>query len=570
MAIFKRSEYFVLFVCQLFYVKTFNVDVKLEQGDIKGISDVTLFDGKLYFAFYGVPYAQPPIGKRRFKNPKPSKKWTKLFDATTEYHGACAQAHIVHKHGLYGTEDCLYLNIFTPALYKTGHKLKAVILWIHGYAFTSSFSHIHGPDFFIDEDVILVTVSHRIGAFGFLKLNETDTNANMGMRDIVMALKWVRKNIKKLGGDKTNLTVMGSGSAATFLSLLMTTKYNDLFSKAIFQSGGMLSASLFRGDHKLEKERLEEKLKRKGLQGIHAAPTRDIVDASSNIYSNFDVINSQTPLVPFLPILETVSKSSLLTKTPEEYFSDEKSDLSKPILIGFNSKESISEVIPFLHNPNYLRMLAVYFKYMVPFSTRCTYNYTTQTYKNIANKILNEYFRDGISEKSVEQFLQYTSDLIKYPIYDFTQRLLQKKISRMYVYKFTYSGNFNIVKANSISGMNTIVKGAASGDEICYMLRCEPIWESYVNVNRNNSHKDRIFIKKITKLWANFAKTGDPTPNTYVGNVTWPAMTEYNGKMLNLGRNFNIVNTEKELRLFTFWNDIYRKYYKDCSLRDEL
>ncbi|KOB77659.1 Carboxylesterase-like protein [Operophtera brumata] len=567
------SNITLIFFSHLFYVNTYDVDVHLKQGKLKGTSGVTLFEGKLYFAFYGVPYAQPPIGKLRFKNPKPTKKWNKYLDARTEYHGACAQAHIVHKHGLYGNEDCLHLNIFTPSLYKTGQKLKAVIVWIHGYAFTSSFSHIHGPDFFIDEDVIFVTVSHRLGAFGFLKLNETDQNANMGLKDIVMSLKWIQKNVKHFGGDKTNLSVMGSGSAATFLSLLMTTKSKKLFSKAIFQSGSMFSASLFQGDHNIEKYRLEEKLKIKGYRNINEASTQDIVDASPKIYSNSDVIDSQRPLIPFLPIIETESKFSLLTKRPEEYFSDKQDDLNnRLILIGFNSKEGISEVIPFLHYPHYLSSLAVHFKYMVPFSTRCSYNFKTSKYKEIAGMILNGYFKDGVSVKSVEQFLQYSSDLIKYPIYDFIQRHKQIKGSKMYVYKFTYSGNLNIVKANSISGINTKIKGAASGDEICYMLKCEPLWESYVNLNRDYNSRDRIFIKKITELWANFAKTGDPTPSTYKGNVTWPPMTELDDKVFNLGKVYNIIDSKKEKRMFAFWNDIYRKYYKDCGLEghDEL
>lgn len=555
-----------IFSLQRFFVNPYDIDLK--QGKLKGTSSETLFDGRLYFAFYGVPYAQPPLGKLRFKNPKPPKKWSKPFDARTEYHGACAQAHIVHKHGLYGTEDCLHLNLFTPSLYKAGNKLRAVLLWIHGYAFTSSFSHIHGPDFFIDEDVILVTVSHRIGAFGFLKLNETDHHANMGLKDIGMALKWVQKNIKPFGGDKNNVTVMGSGSAATFLSLLMTTKYKILFSKAILQSGGMFSSSLFQGDNKLERDRLEEKLVRKNNNGIEAASTKDIVEMSQKIYSNTDVINSQRPLVPFLPTIETESKFSLLTERPERYLNDMQGDLIKPILIGFNSKESISEVIPFIHKPQYLKSFAVYFKYMVPFSTSCTYNYTTSTYKEIAQKISNEYFKGGISENSLEQFLQYSSDLIKYPIYKLIRSLLQKKASRVHVYKFTYGGSFNIVKANSISGTNRKIKGAASGDEVCYLLKCEPIWESYVNVNRNNS-RDRIFIKKITELWANFAKTGDPTPNTYNG-MTWPPMTEYADNVLNLGKGFNMMSSKKEMRMFAFWNDLYGKYYKNCRVRDEL
>lgn len=552
----------------LIFAYTYDVEVDVKQGKMLGTPLETVFDGRLYYAFYGVPYAQAPVGKLRFKDPKPPKKWEKPFDARTEFHGACAQAHVVQKNGLYGNEDCLRLNIFTPSRPKRGTKPKAVIVWVHGYAYIASFSHIYGPDFFIDNDVIFVTVTHRIGVFGFLKLNETDSHGNMGLKDIVMSLKWIKRNIRQFGGDKNNVVVMGSGSAATYLALLMTTKHSELFAKLILHSGAMFSSPLFQGDHILEKSALETKLKSKGYNKILAAPAKDIVEASKNIYNNIDIVNTQRPLIPFLPILEKESSKALLTSHPAEYI--QKSDIKvKLILIGFTSQESISEVIPFLQNPNHLKRFAAQFKFMVPFSTGCKHKHTSQMYSEVAEHIKIGYFKEGVTEKSIDSFLRYVSDLTKYPIYHFIQQYLQLNRSRMFVYKFNYNGNLNAMKASLITGVKSKVRGAASGDEICYLMRCEPIWENYIKVNRDQT-KDKSFIKQITELWANFAKVGEPTPSTYKGNVTWPPTTIKDDYILHLGKVIQLLDTKPEKRMYTFWNDIYRKYYENCNRRDEL
>lgn len=563
--------FFVLFSS----IKSYNIEVKLKQGTLVGHRESTVFNKRLYFAFYRVPYAKPPIGKLRFKDPKPPQKWKQVYDARVEFHGACAQAHIVHKHGLFGVEDCLYLNIYTPEIPKGGQSnLKPVIVWIHGYAFASSFSHIHGADFLIDNDIVLVTVTHRIGVFGFLKLNDDDSNSNMGLKDIVMALKWIRKNIKHFGGDKDKITLMGSNSAATFISLLLITDASKLFSKIILQSGAIYSASILQGDHKLERDRLSQELEKKNLK-ISKAGTKDMIDASQHIYTRSEMQNCQRPLVPFTPILEPKSNSSILIRTPKDFYEIMKSKKLKPLLIGFNTQESISEVIPFIQNPYYLKLFRKFFKFLVPFSDGCRYNSTSQVYMRLADQIKDRYFRGGITEKSLDSFMRYTSDLIKFPIIKFIKIYLQlsNKNRNMFMYKFDYRGSINAVKATSLAESQTKVKGVATGDEICYVLKCEPLWEDYVKMNRDENNTDRIFIREMSKLWANFAKYGNPTPASYVGNITWPPMDLEGNNVLLIRRLLTTIDFKPELNIYGFWNAIYERYYKDkhCKLNhDEL
>lgn len=542
---------------------SYTTEIKLSQGKLVGTREGTVFDGRLYHVFYGVPYAQPPVGNLRFKDPKPPKKWNNTYDATVDYHGVCAQAHIVHKHALHGVEDCLYMNIHTPMLPNhPDYKLKPVLLFIHGYAFTSSLSHIYGADFLIDKDIIFITVTHRVGVFGFLKINDTDTNINMGLKDIVMAIKWVRKNIKHFGGDKTKITVMGSDSGATFLSLLLMTKHRKLFSKIILQSGSVFSPSLFQSDYKIERERLKKNLKRMGLKNILTASTKDIISASQKIYSTKEFINFQKPVVPFTPILEEISNSSLLVFSPDDFYKNQvKENINNRILIGFNSRESIPELIPFIHNPQYLKSFASYFKFMIPFSDGCIYNYTSKSYTEVANKIKSYYFKDAISEKSLDGFLQYTTDLKIYPIWKFIHTYLNFNKSNIFVYKFNYVGAFNAVRSTSLGGVNTKVKGAANGDELCYILNCAPYWENYANIYNDTNNRDRIFIREITELWANFVKTGNPTPNSHSRSIVWQPMTPKQTNILLLAKDTKLVNSNLETKMFMFWNKVYKSIY---------
>lgn len=559
-----------------FFVLSFNftsgIKVKINQGLVIGTKEITVFDRRIYFAFYGIPYARPPLGKLRFKDPEPSTKWRQTFDASTVYHGACAQAHIVHKDRTYGFEDCLHLNIFTPSLPKDGeNNLKPVIVWVHGYAFTSSFSHVHGGDFFVENDVLLVSVSYRLGPFGFLKINNNDTHSNMGLKDIIIALKWIRKNIKYFGGNKNKLTVMGSGSGATFLSLILTTKHHNLFSQVILQSGSLYSPSIFQSDQYLEKKRLLENLKLLGEHDIQEAKTENIIRASQKIYSNKEMVNYQRPVVPFTPSFEVVSNTSVLTKYTENIYKEKQAfHINKPIMIGFNNQESISEVLPFLHNPYLLKYFTESFKYMVPFSSGCRFNFTSETYKRVAEIIKKKYFHGNITTDSGDNLLMYSSHLHIYPIYKFIKNILATNNKQLFVYKFNYIGKFNAVKATSLAGINKKIKGASNGDEICYLLKCEPLWENYVKLNEQVNSRDKLFIKKIVELWSNFAKTGHPTSNNYKGNIEWlPASLEAEN-ILYIGLNNKLLSNHKvEQKILEFWNKIYQDYYTNAHCNEE-
>lgn len=149
----------------------------------------------------GIAYAKPPLGNLRFEAPEPPEPWKGVKDALT-YGSQCLQIEFFTSKIL-GQEDCLYLNVFRPVIRETseyfeavGPRLLPVMIFIHGGYFMSGSSNTYRPDYFMDEDVVLVTLNYRLNAFGFLNSGDQFLRGNQGLKDQVLALKWVQDNIR--------------------------------------------------------------------------------------------------------------------------------------------------------------------------------------------------------------------------------------------------------------------------------------------------------------------------------------------------------------------------------------
>ncbi|CAL1278834.1 unnamed protein product [Larinioides sclopetarius] len=140
------------------------------------------------------------------------------------------------------SEDCLYLNIFTP-FYATNKSRLAVIFWIYGGGFTLGSNRMDVYDarpLAERESVVVVTVNYRLGLFGFLTSNTNDAPGNMGLYDLLMALQWVNNNIEYFGGDKTRITITGESAGAAAIGMLCVSPLTTgLFSRAILQSASV-------------------------------------------------------------------------------------------------------------------------------------------------------------------------------------------------------------------------------------------------------------------------------------------------------------------------------------------
>jgi len=207
------------------------------QGPVRGM----LSDSGDMLVFRGIPYAAPPVGQLRFAAPEPAPSRTEVLEATA-FGPDCAQAG-----GVMGapslSEDCLYLNIYTPA---TGSN-HPVMVWIHGGAFTGgSGGPSYDPSRLVAEGVTVVTLNYRLGAFGFLAhpaltAEQGGVSGSYGLLDQKAALEWLQANIANFGGDPNNVTIFGeSAGGHSVLSLIASPNTGGLFHKAIVQSGALL------------------------------------------------------------------------------------------------------------------------------------------------------------------------------------------------------------------------------------------------------------------------------------------------------------------------------------------
>ena len=191
--------------------------------------------------FRGVPFAAPPVDKLRFEPPMPPESWSGVRDATQPGllppQTPSRLARVLGDYDLPHGEDCLHLNISTPGV---DAARRPVIVWVHGGAFITGGNAIpwyDGSSYARDHGIVFVGVNYRLGALGFLHA-EGVSRGNLGLRDQMAALEWVRDNIEGFGGDPDRVTLVGqSAGAISALALLARDDASALFQRAILQSG---------------------------------------------------------------------------------------------------------------------------------------------------------------------------------------------------------------------------------------------------------------------------------------------------------------------------------------------
>ncbi|HMH05155.1 MAG TPA: carboxylesterase family protein, partial [Terriglobales bacterium] len=220
--------------------------VKIENGTIEGKTSGTVR------AFLGIPYAAPPVGDLRWKPPAGAARWTGIRNAQ-EFGPRCMQGPIYPDmvfRDAGGSEDCLLLNVWTPA--KNPKAQLPVMVWIHGGGFMAGASSEPRQDgeVLAKRGAVVVSMNYRLGIFGFLALPElaaeSDKKAagNYGLLDQVAVLEWVKRNIAAFGGDPANVTIFGESAGSFSVSALMASPLaKGLFNKAIGESGAAFSSS---------------------------------------------------------------------------------------------------------------------------------------------------------------------------------------------------------------------------------------------------------------------------------------------------------------------------------------
>jgi para-nitrobenzyl esterase len=220
--------------------------VRTDKGAVEG---ATSTDAKVRI-FKGIPYAAPPVGALRWTAPAPPARWTKIRKAT-EFGPRCMQGRIYDDMVFRDngpSEDCLYLNVWTPATSSKAHL--PVMVWIHGGGFSAGATSEPRQDGenLARKGVVVVSMNYRLGVFGFFshaelaKESAHHASGNYGLLDQLAALQWVQRNIAAFGGDRRNVTIFGESAGSFSVSGLMASPLaRGLFQRAIGESGALFS-----------------------------------------------------------------------------------------------------------------------------------------------------------------------------------------------------------------------------------------------------------------------------------------------------------------------------------------
>ena len=336
------------------------VVLQLPEGRARGALESSA-GGAEYHSFYGLPYALPPTGHRRFMRPEPVVSWGgevggDIVECAQEDSGR-EEIFRVGGSALRGQEDCLVANIYTPARLHPAPASPslAVLVFVHGggYFAGSASPGVYGPEYIMDYGVILVTLNYRLGPFGFLSLGDDAVPGNQGLWDLVLGLEFVRKNIKYFGGDRDRVTLVGhSAGAMAAQFLLLRPRVSGLFRAAILQSGPVLSAYSCGDHHPAHYARslgaalgCTEARSAALVACLQAAAPAQLLEAAAQL-REFDFLPE-----PFKPVVDSwMGAAAVVPAALHEVWAQETVP-RLPLLLGGTSEEGVLQLLHFLRDP---------------------------------------------------------------------------------------------------------------------------------------------------------------------------------------------------------------------------
>ena len=453
-----------------------SLSVKTEQGKVQG---KTINNGKVN-AFLGLQYAAPPVGDLRWKAPEAPAKWKGERDAT-KFGAHCAQGHVFDDMVFQDngeSEDCLFLNVYTPAGATDKSKLP-VMFWIHGGGYSGGASNEprHNGDFLPTKGVVLVTINYRLGVFGFLATSDLAKEAggaagNYAMMDMVAALQWVKENIKKFGGDADNVTIFGESAGSFAVSTLVAAQpARGLFAKGIGESGAAFSDVLPTDalDARLKKDdEWVAKLGVKSLAELRALPTDKILGAVKAKKGGFP---------------PDIDGKFLTEQVADTYAAGKQAHV--PLLAGWNRDEG-----SFLAN-----------------------GMTVETWKGMAAGLFKErsaeflkLYPGATDEQAARSAIDYGSDaFIAFSTWKWIEA--HRKTGESPVYRY----HFELPALPSKYHPGTFVFHSDDIEYVFGTLDTRP--------GETVRPEDRKLSEQFMSYWTNFAKTGDPNGP---GLPEWP------------------------------------------------
>ncbi|XP_065341225.1 esterase E4-like isoform X2 [Cloeon dipterum] len=479
--------------------------VTTRQGTLQG-KVLRSRKGRDVCAFQGIPYAAPPVGELRFQEPQEAPSWSGV--RTAQKDGSVSTQKDFFTGQFVGSEDCLYLNVYKPAEKENEIKLPCMV-WIHGGGFFagSGSSSNFGPEFLLDHDVVLVTFNYRLGTLGFLNLDTSGIVGNLGLRDQVAALKWVNNNIAAFGGDPGAVTVFGeSAGGASVHCLLVSPLAKGLFHRAIIQSGSAFNPWALSEQDEAKKYAQEvcqklignhETKDKEFITKLKAVPAERCAEEGNQLKQKYKL---KTELGP---TIESAANAFLPAHPESLPVAD------VPLIIGVTSHEGLCELQGGVDFEKHYKENITDF---VPWK-ELGISKDSPECKKIWQEI-DDFYEKLAGGDFLEKYTHINSDIdFMKGVDDLVRKIVtsESRKAPVFYYQFCYDGNLTFYKKKR----NIVRKGACHTDEVGYLLTRDAIpWEKIGNED------DFKVTENITKLWTNFATSGNPTPEP-VDEVIW-------------------------------------------------
>lgn len=360
-----------------------------------------------------------------------------------------------------------------------------MLVWIHGGGFSVGFSgrYVFGPKFLVRHDVILVTINYRLGPYGFMCLDTPAAPGNQGLKDQILALKWVKDNIEAFGGNADNITVFGESAGAASINFHINLGERDLFNQAILQSGNILNPKAYKKASNDAALRLSEHL------GFTTNDVHDALTFLATVDSSIVIASSSELGLSYRPCVENSfgSVKPFLTEYPVNLKAKK-----IPLLFGFNNDECI-----FFYN----RYTAEYFveNDFLYDNLNISFEFDDRTFEEMSEILKNFYFGDEpVNEESIREVLDFCLDFqYLHPTLRSMRNFFESGTDRIYSYMLSYVGQRNYFKYLG----NITYGGVSHADDLSYLFDV-----SFVETVIPN--EDRLIIDRMTTLWTNFAKYG--------------------------------------------------------------
>uniref|UniRef100_A0AAG5DHA0 Carboxylic ester hydrolase n=1 Tax=Anopheles atroparvus TaxID=41427 RepID=A0AAG5DHA0_ANOAO len=490
--------------------------VCIEDGCMRG-SWMRSVGGERFEAFFGIPFAKPPVGELRFANPVPNDRWAEAeLDATGRFQKPpCLQQNLfLPGRGIEGKEDCLYLNVYRQAKKNqatnnatTAPKLPTVV-YIHGGGYFAGYNSplVAGAEKLMDHPVILVTITYRLGAFGFLSTGDEAASGNFGLKDQRLALRWVHRNIRAFGGDPRLVTIMGHSAGGASVQLQMMHLGNEgLFQRAISLSGSALapwSTPLTNPDRLARQQATLV-----GIENVDTMSNEELVKALRTVDADVLVSSSASftngshyPMIVYGPTVEKPTvEDAFLTASPQKLWS-QGAHLPVPWLTGIVPNDGFVFSAPILKESACSKETFIKQQTLLLNVLRGTHNPS-------ALPLLKKRFFGNASSDGECFTNENVKILTKVRLDNSKPHKVETSTSRspIYLYKFNYQGEHSYSTFFATSDDDTLPRdfGIVHCDELIYIFRAPILFPDF-----QRDSPDAQASQRFTKLLVDFARTG--------------------------------------------------------------